>query len=274
MLGKIRENPIIVVIITLVIGYCGIYYLPYENNPLSMTLVRVLLSAIIIGIMVLMGAGKSFSKVKEKFGWSLLIGLFFLVIAAIPGIGAIFVGISKNAIPNDLLTMELSYFILSLIIGIFEESLFRGAMLQGILRKTGKTRKGIWTAILISSLTFGIFHITSYIFGGSYDFTGIMQTIGKILQTGIFGILLSAIYLKTKNFWGISFVHALNDFLTFQADIFMTQGRGGYVQSGAMGTGMAIGYLIMVILYLPALFKAIKIMKNINVPEYGLFKEK
>ena len=85
MLGKIRENPIIVVIITLVIGYCGIYYLPYENNPLSMTLVRVLLSAIIIGIMVLMGAGKSFSKVKEKFGWSLLIGLFFLVIAAIPG---------------------------------------------------------------------------------------------------------------------------------------------------------------------------------------------
>ena len=147
-------------------------------------------------------------------------------------------------------------------------------MLQGILRKTGKTRKGIWTAILISSLTFGIFHITSYIFGGSYDFTGIMQTIGKILQTGIFGILLSAIYLKTKNFWGISFVHALNDFLTFQADIFMTQGRGGYVQSGAMGTGMAIGYLIMVILYLPALFKAIKIMKNINVPEYGLFKEK
>ena len=54
----------------------------------------------------------------------------------------------------------------------------------------------------------------------------------------------------------------------------MTQGRGGYVQSGAMGTGMAIGYFMMVILYLPALFKAIKIMKNINVPEYGLFKEK
>lgn len=133
----------------------------------------------------------------------------------VTAIGAIGVAISQNNIPNDVLMLEISNFILCIMVGIFEESMFRGVMLQGILKKTGKTYKGIWIAIIISSLLFGIIHVDSYIFGGNYDFAGVMQTIGKIIQTGTFGILLSAIYLKTKNFWGIALVHALNDFFAF-----------------------------------------------------------
>ncbi len=272
MVEKIRKQPIIVAIIGMVIGYCGIYYLPYGNDNLSQSLIRIALSAIMIGIMAMMGAGKSFSNVK-KFGWSVLIGLFFLVIAALPAIGSIGVAISKNNIPSNFITKEISYFLFALTIGVFEESMFRGVLLHGILRKTGKTRSGVWIAILVSSLVFGTFHVTNYIFGGNYDLTGILQTIGKILQTGIFGILLSAIYLKTKNFWGISFVHALNDFFAFQGLIFVVSQRGGYVQSGTAGNMMTLGYLVMFILYLPALIKAIKIVKQLKVPEYGLFKE-
>ncbi len=274
MVKTIRKYPIIVAIIALVIGYCGIKYLPYDgNNVTHMILVRVLLSAIMIGIMLLMGAKKIFANVKEGFGFSLRSCIWVLIIAAIPGVISIVIGITKNGIPDNLLIRELSYFILSLTVGIFEEGLFRGVALNGTLRKTGKTRKGIWTAILISSLIFGIFHVTNYIFGGSYDLKGIIQTVGKILQTGIFGILLCALFLKTKNFWGISLAHALNDFFAFQSLVFVGSTSGGYVQSGVEGSVLSIGYVIILLLYIPVIYKAIKVMKQVKEPEYGSFKE-
>ncbi len=274
MLKTIRKYPIIMAIIALVIGYCGIKYLPYDgNNVTHMILVRVLLSAILIGIMLFMGAKKLFLNVKKRFGFSLRSCIYILIIAALPGIGSIVMGIANNNIPSNWLLSELGYFILSLTVGIFEEVLFRGIVLNSILRRTGKTRKGIWAAILISSLIFGIFHVSDYIFGGSYDLTGIIQTVGKILQTGILGVLLCALILKTKNFWGIAFAHALNDFLAFQGLIFVSSTMGGYVQSGAKGTGLSIGYFIILLLYIPAIIKAVKIMKQIKEPEYGLFKE-
>ena len=196
-----------------------------------------------------------------------------MLIAALPGIGSIVLAITQNNIPDRWIVLEVSYFILALLVGIFEESLFRGITLNGILRKTGKTRKGIWTAILVSSFIFGAFHVTNYIFGGSYDLTGIIQTVGKILQAGIFGILLCVVFLKTRNFWGIAFAHAINDFLAFQSLIFIQPTRGGYVQSGVAGIGLSIGYAIMFLLYMPVLIKAIKIMKKIEEPQYGVFKE-
>ena len=276
MLEKIRKHPIIVAIIALAIGYCGIQYLPYDGSSvLQMTLVRILLGAILIGIMILMGAKKIFANVKEGFGFSLKSCIYFLIIAALPGIGSIIMAITKNNIPDNWLVLELSYFILALTIGVFEESLFRGVALNSTLRKTGKTRKGIWGAILISSFIFGVFHVTGYIFGGDYDLIGILQTIGKILQTGIFGVLLCTVFLKARNFWGIAFAHALNDFFAFQTLIFVRNTSvGNYVKSGNAGLQSAIMYGVMFILYIPVLVKTIKTMKQVKEPEYGMFKEK
>ncbi len=276
MLEKIRKFPIIVAIIALAIGYCGIQYLPYDGSSvMQMTLVRVLLSAILIGIMILMGAKKIFAKVKDGFGFSLKSCIYFLIVAALPGIGSVIMAIAKNNIPDNWLMLEISYFILALSVGIFEESLFRGVALNSTLRKSGKTRKGIWAAIIISSFIFGTFHVTDYIFGGSYDLIGILQTIGKILQTGIFGVLLCALFLKTRNFWGIAFAHAINDFLAFQALIFVQNATvGNYVKSGDAGVQSVILYGVMLVLYIPVLVKAIKTMKQVKEPEYGMFKEK
>ncbi len=276
MLEKIRKYPLLVAIIALAIGFCGIQYLPYDGDSvMQMTLVRVLLSAILIGIMILMGSKKIFANVKDGFGFSLRSCIYFLIIAALPGIISIITAITKNNIPDNWLMSELSYFILALSVGIFEEGLFRGIVLNSTLRKTGKTRKGIWAAIIISSFIFGVFHVVGYIFGGSYDLIGILQTIGKILQTGIFGVLLCALFLKTRNFWGIALAHALNDFLAFQALIFgQNASVGNYVKSGDAGVTSLIMYAVMLVLYIPVLIKAIKTMKQVNEPEYGVFKEK
>ncbi len=276
MVKTMRKHPIVVAIIGFIIGYCGIKFLPYSNDNISGILVRLGLGAVLLGIMILMGGKDSLKIFKKGFGFSLRTGLYFLVIAIITAVSAIGVGISKNNIPSDLIMLEISNFILCITVGIFEESMFRGVMLQGILKKSGKTYKGIWIAIIITSLLFGSIHVDSYIFGGNYDFAGVVQTIGKILQSGILGVLLSAIYLKTKNFWAIAFVHALNDFLAFQATVFKVENSsigGGYVQSGTQGNMMVVGYVVMTLIYLPALIKAIKMMKKLKVPEYGIFEE-
>ena len=278
MIKTMRKHPIVVAIIGFIIGYCGIKFLPYSNDDYTGILARFGLGAVLVGIMILMGAKESLKIFKKGFGFSLRTGLYFLIIAIITAVFSIIAGINQNHnIPDNLLMLEVSNFILCLTVGIFEESMFRGVMLQGILRKTGKTFKGLWVAVIISSLLFGAIHVDSYIFGGNYDLAGIIQTIGKILQSGIFGVLLSAIYLKTRNFWGIAFVHALNDFCAFQGSVFKVENAvvgGSYVHTGDTAGMMVIAYAVMTLFFLPALIKAIKMLKKTKLPEYGVFEEK
>ena len=277
MVKTMRKHPIIVAIIGFIIGYCGIKFLPYSNDDYTGILARFGLGAVLVGIMYLMGAKESLKIFKKGLGFSLRTGLYYLIIALIVAVGTIIAGIQQNnGIPDNLVMLEISNFVLCLTVGIFEESMFRGVMLHGILRKTGKTFKGLWVAVIISSLLFGAIHVDNYIFGGSYDLAGIIQTIGKILQSGIFGVLLSATYLKTKNFWAIAIVHALNDFCAFQGSVFKVQNAvvgGSYVHTGDTAGMMVIAYGVMTLFFLPALIKAIKMLKKTKLPEYGFFKE-
>ncbi len=137
MLKTIRKFPIIVAIIALAIGYCGIQYLPYDGDSvMQMTLVRVLLSVILIGIMLIMGAKKMFANVKDGFWFSLRSCIYFLIIAALPGIASMVMVISKGNVPDNWVMLEIQYFILALTVGVFEEALFRGVALNSTLRKT------------------------------------------------------------------------------------------------------------------------------------------
>ena len=275
MVKTMRKYPILVAIIGLIIGVASIVYIPVDkNNPLLMALLRLVLSAIMIGIMILMGAKKSLSNVKEGFSYTLRKNRYLLILAFILGILIFIPGILNFGFSKELLLKELSYFIFCITIGLFEESLFRGVVFQGILRKTGNTHKGIWGAIIVSSIIFGAVHVYTYIVGASHDLTGIIESIGKTLQTGAIGVLLAAVYLKTRNLWAIALVHTLNDFFLMQAIMFTSDTIGNYVTSGSDGVRSIIVYAVQVLLYVPALVKATKIIKEVEVPEYGVFKEK
>ena len=274
MVKTMRKHPISVAIIGLIIGVASIIYIPIgKGNPLPMALLRIVLSAIMIGIMILMGAKKSLSNVKEGFSDTLRKNRYLLILALILGMLIFIPGILNYGFSTELLLKELSYFILCITIGLFEESLFRGVVFQGILRKTGNTYKGIWVAIIISSIIFGAVHVYTYIVGESYDLTGIIESIGKTLQTGAIGVLLAAVYLKTKNLWATALVHTLNDFFLMQAIMFTNNTLGNYVTGGTDGVRTIIIYVVQVLLYVPALVKATKIIKEVEVPEYGVFEE-
>ena len=94
---------------------------------------------------------------------------------------------------------------LCLLVGTFEEGLFRGVVFSGLLARFGETRRGLIGAVIVSSLIFGFVHVTPSIMNGQVV-TGLdmAQAALKTLQAGILGAFLAALFLKTRNIWGIA----------------------------------------------------------------------
>lgn len=77
---------------------------------------------------------------------------------------------------------------------IAEEFIFRGLLLNRLIKKTNK-----WGGILISSLLFAAVHMQAE----------------KLIATFLFGIIASLIYLKTKNLFVPILIHILHNSLAF-----------------------------------------------------------
>lgn len=77
----------------------------------------------------------------------------------------------------------------------FEEILFRGILLRGLLQQG--TSPAI--AVLLSSFLFGIAHLNPWQFMGA----------------GILGIVFGFVYYRTKSLWICIFLHALNNTISF-----------------------------------------------------------
>ncbi|URZ09124.1 CPBP family intramembrane glutamic endopeptidase [Clostridium felsineum] len=99
-------------------------------------------------------------------------------------------------------------FTLSMIaVGMAEEFIFRGIILNLLVDKFGKTTKGIWAAVIVSSVIFGCAHISN-VLSGVHLKAAFIQAMGTIAV----GALLAAIYLRTRNIWVVIFLHAFMDF--------------------------------------------------------------
>ncbi len=111
-----------------------------------------------------------------------------------------FVGGFRPLPLNELVTLVVGYAATA----FFEESLYRGAIL-GLLRP-----KGIWPAVLISSLLFGLVHLSNIALRGNPGLIA-LQALGA--ATG--GIGMAAIRIRTRTIWTVIALHALHD-LFFQ----------------------------------------------------------
>ncbi|MDO4399659.1 MAG: type II CAAX endopeptidase family protein [Coriobacteriia bacterium] len=139
-------------------------------------------------------------------------------------------------------------------IGMAEETTMRGLCLNGLLARMGRTRGGVYGAVILSSLIFGLLHFDPLI-----DFTSgieIAQNCMKVLQTGMCGFLFAAILVKTRNIWTVVVIHSLDDFVL----LFITNGLAGtplatdYVQTGDTGIAILLVYCITCAIYLPFIF--------------------
>ncbi len=101
--------------------------------------------------------------------------------------------VSRNAL------MLLVIICFNLLVGLFEETLFRGIVFHGL-----RTAHSLWFAILASSLLFGLFHMVNLAIGQGWDIT-----IFQVVNATALGIFFCAILLQSGNLWPAIVLHAV-----------------------------------------------------------------
>ena len=93
--------------------------------------------------------------------------------------------------------------------GFLEETIFRGGLLTTMMRKRNDPKR-ILTASLISSLIFGLFHLTNISSGGEQ-----LPTIFQTVNAFTTGIVDAMIYLVSGNILVTIAIHTLHDIIAF-----------------------------------------------------------
>lgn len=183
--------------------------------------------AVLVGAAAIWLAGEKeiFRQRGEGFFKGLYIGGFFIVIGLLSIVGNIeMYGQTGNFVSAEIILMYIIYFIE---VGIAEEFVYRGAILNTLMKHYGKNTKGVYIAIIISSLLFSCMHLSN-IFAGVSVTGAIIQAIATVPM----GMLFAAIYLRSRNIWAVAFLHGFIDIAASTAIILYGEGSVISIVSG------------------------------------------
>lgn len=198
-----------IIVSGLINGVGTVMFANYFNNIINNNkygyLMYIELSVCISILIVLLLSGNKyiFNCEKESFlksmkkGWPLYIIMLFSIIPNM-ALSVLEHGINKT----NLITLALY----CICIGIYEEFLCRGWLQNEFIERFGNDRKGVIKSIVISSLIFGLMHLSNISVQSTFD------TILQIINALSMGMLLGSIYYKSNNIWTVIVLHALWDF--------------------------------------------------------------
>ncbi len=106
-----------------------------------------------------------------------------------------------------------------LCVGILEELAFRGVLLPLLLNRFGKTKRGMWKSVILSSVIFGFVHFMNLIEGA-----GVGVTLMQVGYSMLTGSLCAVLFLKTGNLLECMIVHSVFNF-GGGVTAYMIQGR-------------------------------------------------
>ena len=243
---------------------------------------RVLLSLVILGFVALLGGAASLAPSGACLRSALRLGRYPLIVSAafcaieLASIAILVGEEGPGTLSPSWATDLMGVAFLCLFVGVFEEGLFRTLLFGGLLSRHGQTRNGVLACALVSSVVFGMAHVSSS--AGSLDPLTLAQMLLKTAQTGCLGLLFAAVYVRTHSFWGVVALHALTDFLVM-APLAMLGGAeealGSYVLDDASGylvllvIVLVVFYVIAVALFLPAAVRGWNLLEWARVPEAG-----
>ena len=212
----------------------------------------------------LRGMGYGFKMLKII----LIMDVILLVISVVE----IFIDPTYKGPPSSWFVNLVVSALLCLGIGMFEEGVFRGLLLQGLLARMGTNKKGIVAAILISSLLFGFAHVVPEA-GAQFTVDYIAQMVLKTLQTGMLGVILAVVVIKTHSLWPAIVLHGLSDFLLMAPTMVLVGDDidTEYVLTGDDGIVLIVVYTVVCLIYLPPLIKSLRELKAMQVPHRGIF---
>lgn len=161
-------------------------------------------------VLIVAGNGYIFKDKKIGFFRSLYLGLPMLIFSClllISSIAEAYKGFSIGNFVNLLFLCGL--------VGVAEEYLCRGWLQNEFIERFGSTKKGIIASIIVSSIVFGIMHITNALFTTQ----GFVTTLFQILQAVASGFMFGVIYYRSKNIWTVAFLHGFFDFSIMLSEV-------------------------------------------------------
>ncbi len=166
--------------------------------------------------------------------------LYYIPLAIITSVNLWF-GVAINL----TLTETFFYIISMLIVGFLEEIIFRGLLFKAMLKD------GTKSAIIISSVTFGIGHIVNLINGSGAN---LLSNLLQITYAIAAGFLFTILFYKSKSLWPCIITHSILNALSVFAD------QSAITPAREVLTAMAL-------IVIPLLYAAyiIKVQKPISV---------
>lgn len=101
-------------------------------------------------------------------------------------------------------------------IGFNEETIFRGIVANSIAQKYGKNRYGVYLAVLLSGVIFGVAHILNFATGAN-----LAPVICQVAIACSIGMFFTAIYFRGGNIWVLILLHSLTDTPAFFEQLFL-----------------------------------------------------
>ena len=273
-----RSHQLLVTAVGIAIGLAVIWFVPSDGSLANMMFIRLGLTIVMFAIMAVAAGCNIIVPNAKSIGLSFKKSIYPLVVALVMGVFVLLGTAMKNEGMVSDWPLQLALVImLCLLVGTFEEGLFRGIVFSGLLARFGETRRGLIGAVIVSSLIFGFVHVTPSIMNGQVV-TGLdmAQAALKTLQAGILGAFLAALFLKTRNIWGIALVHGLNDLFVMLGDaLFSGTTSTTYVNNDAMmASASVVMYGVFFLLYIPIIVSTVRMLKQVEVPCKGPFADR
>lgn len=215
-----------------------------------------------LGIIYLMEINYIFKERSKGILKGLFTGGFLVVLSLFVILGGLINVLNTKKVLQLLPLTQIIIFIITMIaVGIAEEFVFRGIILNLFIDKFDKSKKGIYISIALSSIIFGAVHVTNVFSGISIKSALIQAAIVSML-----GALFAAIYLRSRNIWVVVIIHAFNDFSVL-------------IGSGLFGIGSIVSVvnsydyvkLISLVIYLIPILILLRNKKLLEILEYRKF---
>lgn len=192
----------------------------YGQISIQSLLVNTVITLTIVSTIISTKKAKYYglTKVSKPKKYLYFIPLILLVLINFIG------GIKIENTPKEIIL-----FILTMLeVGFIEEMLFRGFLFKTLEKDNQKT------AIIITSLTFGIGHIVNLLNGANF-----IPTLIQILYSVSVGYLFVKILIKTKSLWPCIITHSLLNALS----IFSAQTTTVFYVSSILMLAISISYV-------------------------------
>lgn len=121
---------------------------------------------------------------------------------------------TKNNLNPNWQSILLSILILNLLIGAFEEILFRNVIMNTL--KIDKTSNSYIRSVFISSILFGLIHLGNLTITPNRPIAVITQ----VVYAFMLGCFLATVYLKSESIYSVIFIHSCIDFSSSLTSIF------------------------------------------------------